>query len=86
MVDVVPVGHLIADISEDGRLLFAFVFYGLAQDIYQCDALRTPSLAKVYKELVEQRVLQGMVQLSTLRLRTHPQGKRGNPFPVEDMS
>ena len=75
VVDIVPVGHLVAQITKHSRLLLTFVFDGLAQDIHQGDTLRSPSLPQTQEQLVEGFVLKGMVELTTLGLLRHPQGQ-----------
>ena len=75
VMDIVPVGHLVTQITKHRRLLLTFVFDGLAQDIHQGDTLRSPTLTQTQEQLVEGFVLQSVVELAALGFLRHPQGQ-----------
>ena len=86
MVDVVPMRHLVADVSDDGWLVFLLVFNGLTKNIDEDDTFGIPSLSNLQEQFVENGVFQRMIELAAVGIRFHPQRQRRNPFPVEDMT
>ena len=68
VMDVAPMGHLIADIAYYHGLVLATIAKNLAQSIVHRDTNGSHALTLFQEQTIELRILNGMIDLPTLNL------------------
>ena len=90
VVDIVPCGHLVIDITQYCGAAFTLVAEYPAQGFLHRDTIRAHAATSLEHDAVDHLILERMINLPhdrpVLYQRTNPQHQRRDPFPVAVVS